>query len=165
MELEDYQKDRFSAFLDSAADDRGAGYNQEQSKRAIGNGGLTGAGLLQGSQTRLGFVPEQQTDFIFTVVGEELGFLGSATLLLLYVIMAWRIWHAARVARDTFGTLICAGVLSMLVFQVFQSIGMTTGIMPVTGIPLPLLSYGGSSLLTMAVAVGLVLNVHMHRYS
>jgi rod shape determining protein RodA len=165
VELEDYQRDRFSAFLDSGADERGAGYNQEQSKRAIGNGGLTGAGLLQGSQTRLGFVPEQQTDFIFTVVGEELGFLGSATLLLLYVIMAWRIWHAARVARDMFGTLICAGVLSMLVFQVFQSVGMTTGIMPVTGIPLPLLSYGGSSMLTMAVAVGLVLNVHMHRYS
>ena len=164
--LEEYQRDRFSAFLDSGSvDDRGAGYTQEQSKRAIGNGGLTGQGLLEGSQTRLGFVPEQQTDFIFTVVGEELGFLGSATLLLLYVIMAWRIWHAARVARDAFGTLICAGVLSMLVFQVFQSVGMTTGIMPVTGIPLPLLSYGGSSLLTMAAAIGLVLNVHMRRFS
>jgi rod shape determining protein RodA len=166
VELEEYQKDRFSAFLDSGSvDERGAGYTQEQSKRAIGNGGLAGRGLLEGSQTRLGFVPEQQTDFIFTVVGEELGFVGSATLLLLYGIMAWRIWHAARVARDALGTLICAGVLAMVVFQVFQSVGMATGIMPVTGIPLPLLSYGGSSLLTMAVAVGLVLNVHMRRYS
>lgn len=166
VELEDYQKDRLTSFAtgEGVAGERGAGYNQEQSTTAVANGGMFGQGLGKGTQTRLGFVPEQQTDFIFTVVGEELGFAGSATLLLLYAAMGWRIWHAARVAKDMFGTLLCVGVLSMLVFQVFESIGMAMGIMPVTGIPLPFLSYGGSSLLTTCVAVGLVLNVHMHRF-
>ena len=166
VELKDYQKDRFGAFLESGeVDPGGAGYNQEQSKTAVANGGWFGQGIGNGTQTRLGFVPEQQTDFIFTVVGEELGFVGSATLLLLYAAMGWRIWHAARVAKDMFGTLVCAGVLAMLVFQVFESVGMAMGIMPVTGIPLPFLSYGGSSLLTMFCAVGLVLNVHMRRFT
>jgi rod shape determining protein RodA len=165
LQLEDYQKDRLTSFASNGGDERGAAYNQEQSKIAVANGGWFGQGIGNGTQTRLQFVPEQQTDFIFTVVGEELGFVGSATLLLLYAAMGWRIWHAARVAKDMFGTLLCAGVLAMLVFQVFESVGMAMGIMPVTGIPLPFLSYGGSSLLTMFTAIGLVLNVHMRRFS
>jgi len=162
--IEDYQKDRLTQFASPGGDVAGTGYNVEQSKISIGNGGLTGAGLFKGTQTKLNYVPEQQSDFIFTVVGEELGFMGCATLLVLYGVMAWRIWHAAQVAKDLLGTLICVGVLAMLLFQVFENVGMTMGIMPITGIPLPFMSYGGSSTIACFVAVGLVLNVHMHRF-
>ena len=127
--------------------------------------GLTGQGLFKGTQTTGAYVPEQHTDFIFTVVGEELGFLGGLTLLALYSVMAWRIWRAALLSRDFFGTIVCAGVLGLLLFQVFENMGMTMGIMPITGIPLPLMSYGGSSVLTMFIAVGLVLNVHSRRFA
>jgi rod shape determining protein RodA len=166
--LEEYQKCRFTSFLETESKEcveRDASYNQDQAEVAIGSGGLTGAGLGQGTQTRLGIVPEQHTDFIFTAVGEELGFVGSATLITLLGIIAWRIWRTAQLARDPLGTLICVGVLSMFVFQVFENIGMTMGIMPVTGIPLPFMSYGGSSTLTAFVAIGLVMNVHMRRFS
>jgi rod shape determining protein RodA len=163
--IEDYQKDRLTNFVGTGGDVAGTGYNVEQSKISIGNGGLTGAGLFQGTQTKLNYVPEQQSDFIFTVVGEELGFMGCATLLLLYGVIAWRIWHAAQVAKDLLGTLVCVGVLAMLLFQVFENVGMTMGIMPITGIPLPFMSYGGSSTLTMFAAIGLVLNVHTRRFS
>jgi rod shape determining protein RodA len=163
--IEDYQKDRLTEFASPGGDKTGTGYNVEQSKTAIGAGGLTGAGLFQGTQTKLQYVPEQQSDFIFTVVGEELGFVGCATLLLLYAVLAWRIWHAAKVAKDTLGTLVCVGVLAMIVFQVFENVGMTMGIMPITGIPLPFMSYGGSSTLMMFAAIGLVSNVHMRRFS
>ena len=110
-------------------------------------------------------MPEQHTDFIFTAVGEELGFIGSATLLALLAVVAWRIWRTAQLARDPLGTLICIGVLSMFVFQVFENVGMTMGIMPITGIPLPFMSYGGSTTLTEFISIGLVLNVHMRRFS
>jgi len=163
--IEDYQKDRLTQFASPGGDETGTGYNVEQSKTAIGAGGLTGAGLFQGTQTKLRYVPEQQSDFIFTVVGEELGFFGCATLLVLYAIIAWRIWHAAQVAKDTLGTLICVGVLAMVLFQVFENVGMTMGIMPITGIPLPFMSYGGSSTLMMFAAIGVVLNVHTRRFS
>jgi rod shape determining protein RodA len=163
--IEDYQKDRLTNFASPGGDTAGSGYNVEQSKTAIGAGGLTGAGLVQGTQTKLQYVPEQQSDFIFTVVGEELGFIGCATLLLLYAVLAWRIWHAAQVAKDLLGTLVCVGVLAMVLFQVFENVGMTMGIMPITGIPLPFMSYGGSSTLTMFAAIGLVTNVHMRRFS
>jgi rod shape determining protein RodA len=163
--IEDYQKDRLTNFASPGGDTAGSGYNVEQSKTAIGAGGLTGAGLFQGTQTKLQYVPEQQSDFIFTVVGEELGFIGCATLLLLYAVLAWRIWHAAQVAKDLLGTLVCVGVLAMVLFQVFENVGMTMGIMPITGIPLPFMSYGGSSTLTMFAAIGLVTNVHMRRFS
>ena len=163
--VEDYQRERLTAFLDQEADLQRSTYNLDQSKTAIGAGGLTGAGLFEGTQTNLSYVPEQETDFIFTVVGEELGFIGGATLLLLYGIAMWRIWRAAQLARDLFGSLVCTGVLSMLVFQVFENVGMTMGIMPITGIPLPLMSYGGSSTLATFAAIGLVLNVHMRRFS
>jgi rod shape determining protein RodA len=161
-----YQRDRLTEFArDGRGSVTGAGFQASQAKTAIGAGGLFGAGLYDGTQTKLGFVPEQQTDFIFTVVGEELGFVGSATLLALYAVVAWRVWRAAQVARDLFGTLACVGVLGMLVFQVFENLGMSMGIMPITGLPLPLLSYGGSSLVTSFAAIGLVLNVHMRRFS
>ncbi len=166
--LETYQQCRLTSFLEQRDEDceaRDAAYNLDQAKVAIGSGSLFGAGLFQGTQTRLDIVPEQHTDFIFTAVGEELGFAGSATLLALLSIIAWRIWRTAQLARDPLGTLICVGVLSMFVFQVFENIGMTMGIMPITGIPLPFMSYGGSSTLAAFIAMGLVLNVHMRRFT
>ncbi len=166
--VEDYQRARLTVFTSDggdAAESQGPAFQLDQSRTAIAAGGLTGAGLFNGTQTKLGYVPEQQTDFIFTVVGEELGFAGSATLLALYALLGWRIWRTAQISRDFFGTLICVGVLSMLVFQVFENMGMTMGIMPITGIPLPLMSHGGSSLITFFAAIGLVLNVHMRRFA
>lgn len=162
--LGQYQKDRLTVFLDSNAKLEGPAYNVNQSQAAIAGGGVTGSGLFQGPQTRLRYVPEQQTDFIFTALGEQLGFVGGATLLSLFVVIVWRIWRTAQIARDLLGTLVCVGVLAMLVFQIFESVGMTMGIMPVTGIPLPFMSYGGSSTIACFVGVGLVLNVHMHRF-
>lgn len=162
--LGQYQKDRLTVFLDSSAKLEGPAYNVKQSQAAIANGGVTGSGLFQGPQTRLRYVPEQQTDFIFTALGEQLGFVGGATLLGLFVVIVWRIWRTAKLARDLLGTLVCVGVLAMFVFQIFESVGMTMGIMPVTGIPLPFMSYGGSSTVASFVGIGLVLNVHMHRF-
>jgi rod shape determining protein RodA len=170
--LKQYQLDRFGAFLDQqdssqrvAFNVSPAAYNLNQSKIAIGSGGLTGKGLFQGSQTNLRYVPEQSTDFVFTVVGEEMGLLGSSALILLFGFITWRVWRAAATARDLFGTLVCVGVLCMFVFQIFENIGMTMGIMPITGIPLPFISYGGSSTLAAFAGIGLVLNVGMRRFS
>ena len=164
--LETYQQCRLSSFLEQDNPDcKGTAYNVEQAQVAIGSGSVIGKGPFNGTQTRLDLVPEQHTDFIFTAVGEELGFVGSATLLALLAAIAWRIWRTAQLARDPLGTLICIGVLSMFVFQVFENVGMTMGIMPVTGIPLPFMSYGGSSMLAQFIAIGLVLNVHMRRFS
>ena len=163
--LKHYQLDRLGAFLDPAADADRSAYNLNQSKIAIGAGGVFGRGLYKGSQTNLSYVPEQNTDFIFTVVGEELGFVGSALLLALFALMVWRTWRSASLAKDLSGTLMCVGILSMLVFQIFENVGMTMGIMPITGIPLPFMSYGGSSTLVSFAAIGLVLNVHMRRFS
>ncbi|MGH9150322.1 MAG: rod shape-determining protein RodA [Acidimicrobiales bacterium] len=163
--LQQYQLDRLGAFLDPAGDTRRSAYNLNQSKTAIGSGGLTGKGLFNGSQTNLSYVPEQHTDFIFTAVGEQLGLVGSGLLLALFGVVVWRTWRAATLSRDVAGTLICAGVLAMFVFQIFENVGMTMGIMPITGIPLPLMSYGGSSAIATFAAVGLVLNVHMRRFS
>ena len=163
--LEDYQRDRLTGFLDSEGEDvRAEAYTGDQSRAAVASGGGSGKGLFEGTQTRLGFVPEQHTDFIFTAVGEELGFVGSATVLGLLALMCVRVWRTALIARDRLGTLICVGVLSMLVFQIFQNVGMTMGIMPITGITLPFMSYGGSSVIASWLAVGLVLNVHMRRF-
>jgi rod shape determining protein RodA len=163
--LETYQRDRLTGFLDQDGTDlQTEAYNLDQSKAAIASGSTSGKGLFEGTQTRLGFVPEQHTDFIFTAVGEELGFVGSATVLGLLALMCLRIWRTAQIARDRLGMLICVGVLSMLVFQTFQNVGMTMGIMPITGITLPFMSYGGSSVLASWLAIGLVLNVHMRRF-
>ncbi|MDQ1517453.1 MAG: rod shape determining protein RodA [Actinomycetota bacterium] len=157
--LAPYQVERLTGFLHQAHDPRGATWNLEQAKIAIGSGGLVGAGLFSGSQTRLAYVPEQHTDFVFTVVGEELGLVGGATVLALFAVLAWRIWRAAWRTADPFGALCCAGVLAMLVFQVTENVGMTMGITPITGIPLPFLSYGGSSMVASFAAVGLAANV------
>jgi len=140
-------------------------YNVDQATAALGSGGLTGQGYLKGSQTRLGFVPEQHTDFIFTAVGEEFGFLGASALLILFAIVLWRIWRIAQLARDHYGTLVCAGVLAMFTFMIFENIGMTLNIMPVTGIPLPFTSYGGSSLITSCASIALVSNVYANRFN
>jgi rod shape determining protein RodA len=163
--LDEYQKRRVTAFLDQEGAPDQWRYNLDQAKIAIASGGVFGRGPFKGTQTNLDYVPEQQTDFIFTVVGEELGFVGAATLFALFGIMAWRVWRIAQLSRDLVGTLICAGVLSLLAFQLFQNVGMTMGIMPITGIPLPFVSYGGSGTLAAFAAIGLVLNVHMRRFS
>ena len=163
--LKQYQVDRLTAFANPTNDPQHSAYNLAQAKAAIGSGGLFGKGLFKGTQTNLSFVPEQQTDFIFTVVGEELGFVGAFTLLALFAVVVWRTWRTATLARDLFGTLLCVGVLAMFVFQIFENVGMTMGIMPITGIPLPFMSYGGSSTVANFAAVGLVLNVHMRRFS
>ncbi|CAB4675279.1 unannotated protein [freshwater metagenome] len=163
--LEQYQVDRLTAFLDQNGDTQRSTYNLEQSKTAIGNGGLTGQGLFEGTQTSLGHVPEQHTDFIFTAVGEELGFLGAASLLSLFGLVVWRSWRTAAVSNDFFGALLCVGVVAMFSFQVFENVGMTMGIMPITGIPLPFMSYGGSSAFVSFACVGLVANVSMRRFS
>jgi rod shape determining protein RodA len=162
--LQQYQQERLTAFLDSSSKS-GATYNLDQSKIAIGSGGVDGKGLFKGTQTNLSYVPEQQTDFIFTAVGEQLGLVGSALLLSLFVLIVWRTWRAATTARDATGTLICVGVMAMFVFQIFENVGMTMGIMPITGIPLPFMSYGGSAIVASFAAIGLVLNVQMRRYS
>jgi rod shape determining protein RodA len=163
--LKQYQLDRLGAFLDPKNDRQRSSYNLNQSVTAIASGRLGGKGLLNANQTNLSYVPEQQTDFIFTVVGEELGFAGAVTLLALFGLVVWRTWRTAALARDLLGTLICVGVLTMLVFQVFENVGMTMGIMPIIGIPLPFVSYGGSATIASFGAIGLVLNVHMRRFS
>ena len=159
--LESYQIDRFMAFTNPALDPRGAGYNTEQARIAIGNGGVFGQGLFNGSQTQSGFVPEQQTDFIFTVAGEELGLLGAGVVILLLGVVLWRALTIAAQADDLFGRLAAAGVACWFGFQSFQNIGMCLGIMPVTGVPLPLVSYGGSSMFATLMAVGLLQTVHL----
>ena len=161
--VREYQRERLRALLNPGGDP-GDTFNIEQAQIAIGNGGLAGQGYGRGTQTRSGLVPAQETDFIFTVLGEELGFLGSVAVLGLLAVLLWRIWRSARVAGDLFGSLLSTGVLCMILFQVFQTVGMAAGIMPVIGIPLPLLSYGGSSLLTTMVSLGIVLNVSMRRH-
>lgn len=166
--LAGYQQARLTVFLldpdQVGAEAAGFAYNAEQAQIAIGNGGLTGQGLFEGTQTRSNMVPAQQTDFIFTVAGEEMGLRGAGLLLGLYSLLMYRIWRTARNASSVFGRLVCAGVLAMFLFQLFQSVGMTMGMMPVTGIPLPLVSYGGSSMLTSLIALGLAAGVHRRRY-
>lgn len=163
--VKDYQLQRLQAFLDSENVDESARYNREQAEIAIGAGGLLGLGYLEGMQTNLRFVPEQHTDFIFTVVGEEFGFVGAMTLLGLYGTVVWRAFRIASLSKDVFGTYLAAGIAAMLALQMFVNVGMTVGIMPITGIPLPFVSYGGSSLLISCTAVGLLLNVHMRRFT
>jgi rod shape determining protein RodA len=163
--VREYQIERLRAFLDPGSVGAAALHNREQAEIAIGSGGLTGVGYLQGTQTNLDFVPEQHTDFVFTVVGEEFGFLGAFALLALYALLLWRAFRIALLSRDPFGTLLATGIGSMLALQVFVNIGMNVGIMPITGIPLPFVSYGGSSLLLNCAAIGLLLNVHMRRFT
>jgi rod shape determining protein RodA len=159
--LDDYQVDRFAAFADPSLDPQGAGYNTQQARIAIGQGGVTGTGLFEGSQTRGRFIPEQQTDFVFTVAGEELGLLGGSLVIVLLGVVMWRGLRIASRAPDVFGRVVAGGVVAWFAFQSFVNIGMTLGIMPVTGLPLPFVSYGGSSMFACLVAVGLLQNVHL----
>ncbi|MBA6437229.1 rod shape-determining protein RodA [Streptomyces sp. DSM 41524] len=161
--LDQYQIDRFAAFANPALDPAGVGYNTNQARIAIGSGGLTGKGLFHGTQTTGQFVPEQQTDFVFTVAGEELGFLGAGLIILLLGVVLWR---ACRIARDTtelYGTVVAAGIIAWFAFQSFENIGMTLGIMPVAGLPLPFVSYGGSSMFAVWIAIGLLQSIRVQR--
>lgn len=159
--LKQYQVDRFLAFTNPDLDPRGAGYNTEQARIAVGNGGLFGEGLFHGSQTRSGFVPEQHTDFIFTVAGEELGLVGATILILLIGVVIWRALTIGYHTDDTFGRIAAAGIACWFGFQAFQNVGMCLGIMPVTGVPLPFVSYGGSSMFAGMLAIGLLQNIHL----
>jgi rod shape determining protein RodA len=166
--LHHYQVARITAFLtpNSTSNNpyvKSAIYNLNEAKSAIGSGGVFGSGIGHGAQTNLGYVPEQQTDFIFTAIGEQLGFVGSVGVLALLGVIAWRVLHAAVVARDIFGRLICTGLFAFIAFSVFQNAGMTMGIMPITGIPLPFVSYGGTAVLVFYGAVGFALSVGSHR--
>jgi rod shape determining protein RodA len=166
--LHKYQIARVTAFLNPNSTSKNpyvktAIYNLSEAKTAIGSGGLFGSGIGHGAQTNLGYVPEQQTDFIFTAVGEQLGFVGSVGVLSLLGIIAWRVLRAAVKARDTFGRLICAGLFAFIAFSTFQNAGMTMGIMPITGIPLPFVSYGGTATLVFFAAIGLALSVSARR--
>lgn len=161
--LAPYQVDRFEAFLDADLDPQGIGYNQQQALTAIGSGGLLGAGLFDGPQTQLGYLPDQHTDFIFAAVAEELGFAGAMAVLVLEGAILAFVFLVGNDCRDRFGQLLCAGVFSLLAFQVFQNVAMNLRVMPITGISLPFVSYGGSSLVTSLLAVGIVQSVAVHR--
>lgn len=161
--LKPFQRNRLLVFLHPDADPQGAGWNLAQSKIAVGSGELFGKGLYHGTQTQLNFVPEHSRDFIFTVVGEEFGFVGSVALLALYAIVLFGGMRAMVAARDRFGLYVSVGLIAMLAFHITINIGMTVGIMPITGIPLPFLSYGGTAILTDFAAVGLLLNIHLQR--
>ncbi len=161
--LKDYQLERLTIFLDPFSDPWGAGYHIIQSLVAIGSGESWGKGYLEGTQNQLNFLPEQHTDFIFSVIGEEFGFIGAIVLLFLFFMFVYRSLLIAGKAKDMYGTLLVTGVISMFVFQIFVNIGMTTAIMPVTGLPLPLVTYGGSSMLTNMIGIGLIINVSLRR--
>jgi rod shape determining protein RodA len=164
--IQAYQLTRLTSFLDAAdpALAQGPAFQTYQSMVAIGSGQFAGKGLFQGTQTALSYVPENHTDFVFTVIGEEFGFIGSAAVLGLYVLLTWRALRIAILAKDLFGTLLASGVAAILGLQVFVNVGMNVGIMPVTGLPLPFISYGGTSLIVWFAMVGLLLNVHMRRF-
>ncbi len=162
--LKDYQRKRIVTLINPSADPLGSGYHVNQSRIAVGSGQFLGKGFLKGTQRKLRFIPEQHTDFIFTVVAEELGFVGAVSLLGLYFLIIWRAFNIMSVAEDFTGKLITAGVVGMFLFHIFVNVGMTLGIMPVTGVPLPLFSYGGSSLMANMMAIGLLEGISMRRH-
>ncbi|MYT33096.1 MULTISPECIES: rod shape-determining protein RodA [unclassified Streptomyces] len=161
--LDQYQVNRFAAFADPALDPSGVGYNTSQARIAIGSGGLLGQGLFHGAQTSGQFVPEQQTDFVFSVAGEELGFVGAGALIALLGIVLWRALRIARECPDLYGTVVSTGIVAWLAFQAFENIGMNLGIMPVTGLPLPFVSYGGSSMFAGWIAIGILQSIRLQR--
>jgi rod shape determining protein RodA len=161
--LKDYQKARLIAFVDADSDPAGSGYHIIQSKIAIGSGGFFGQGYMQGTQNRLDFLPAQHTDFIFSVIAEEWGFIGSLIILALYFVLIMNGLKAATIADDLFGILLATGIVTMIATQVFLNLGVTLGLMPITGVPLPLMSYGGSSLLSTFICIGLLLNIRLRR--
>jgi rod shape determining protein RodA len=159
--LKPYQVQRLTGFLNPSHDPRNQTYNITESLIAIGSGQKTGRGVQKATQTNLHFLPENQTDFVFAVVGETYGFAGAALVLSLYALLIWRSLRILMMAKNLYGTLIAGGILAMLMFQVFVNVGMTIGIMPITGVPLPLMSYGGSSVLVTFIALGLLQSIHM----
>lgn len=161
--LDEYQINRFAAFANPELDPAGVGYNTNQARIAIGSGGLYGAGLFNGHQTTGQFVPEQQTDFIFTVAGEELGFLGAGLILALLGVVLWRACRIARETTELYGTIVAAGIIAWFAFQSFENIGMAMGIMPVAGLPLPFVSYGGTSMFAVWIAVGLLQSIRVQK--
>jgi len=163
--IKDFQRQRLTAFLDPASVPADVRYNLDQSLIAVGSGGIFGKGYLEGIQTNLDYVPEQHTDFIFTVAGEEFGFVGGIALLALYAMLIWRAIRIAWLAKDPFGTYVAAGIASMFAIQMLVNVGMAIGIMPITGIPLPFLSYGGTSILASFGAIGLLESIHMRRFT
>jgi rod shape determining protein RodA len=163
--LKPYQKQRVISYINPQSDPLGAGYHARQSKIAIGSGMAYGKGYLQGTQNQLRFLPEHHTDFVFSVYAEEWGFMGGAVLVALYVALLWRGATIALRARDNLGALVAGGMTAAIVLQAAMNLGMTTGLLPVVGITLPFLSYGGSSMLTLMAAVGLTMNVSMRRYT
>jgi rod shape determining protein RodA len=161
--LRDYQKDRILSFLNPVADTQGSGWQVGQSQLAVGSGGLLGTGLTNGSHVRGDFLPVQESDFVFSVLAQELGFIGAVVVFLLFTALLWRILVSAWRSRDPFGTLFGAGLASMLLFQVFVNVGMVIGIMPVTGIPLPFISHGGASLVSIALGLGIVQSINIRQ--
>lgn len=162
--LQEYQRQRLFCFLNPSTDPQGACYQLVQALNAVGSGGLLGEGLTAGRQNQLGFLPVQSTDFIFTVVAEELGFVGGVILLGLFALLVWRVLRIGWGARDPLGTSVAAGLASMLVFQIAVNVGMVSGIMPVTGIPLPFITYGGSSMISLLFGLGVLESVRMHAW-
>jgi len=159
--LKQYQVDRLTAFVNPTDNPRRQGYQLKESQVAIGSGEKTGRGPAHASQTKLDFLPEHHTDFVFSVVGEEFGFVGAALVLSLYALLIWRALRILTMSKNLYGALIAGGITAMLMFQVFVNVGMTIGIMPITGVPLPLLSYGGSSVLVTFLAIGLLQSIHV----
>ncbi len=161
--LRDYQKERLLSFLNPATDTQGSGWQVFQSQMTVGSGGLLGTGLTNGAQSRGGFLPVQESDFVFAVLAQELGFLGALVVFLLFVALLWRILSGAWKSKDPFGTLFGAGLASMILFQVFVNVGMVIGIMPVTGIPLPFITHGGASLISLAIGLGIVQSINLRQ--
>jgi rod shape determining protein RodA len=159
--LKEYQLNRLIVFINPGVDPFGIGYNIIQSKIAVGSGRLIGKGLFAGTQNQLNFLPAKHTDFIFSVIGEETGFIGILILILLYLLLLWQMLNVAKNARDDYGQLVVSGITAMFFFHIVENIGMTIGLMPITGITLPLISYGGSSMLTSLIAIGLVININL----
>jgi rod shape determining protein RodA len=161
--LADYQKNRLINFVDPSNDPRGSGYNVIQSVIAVGSGGVNGKGLGHGSQSQLNFLPEKHTDFIFSVIGEEFGFIGIGILLILFLFLLWQLINVARDAKDNYGSLVVIGIVAMFFFHIFENVGMTMGLMPITGIPLPFISYGGSAMVSSIIAIGFIINVDIRK--
>jgi rod shape determining protein RodA len=159
--LKDYQVQRLTAFVHPSDNPRDQGYQLKQSITAIGSGEKVGRGANGATQTKLDFIPEHHTDFVFSVVGEEFGFVGAAIVLSLYALVIWRGLRILTMAKNLYGSLVAGGIVAMLMFQVFVNVGMTVGIMPITGVPLPLMSYGGSSVIVTLLALGLLQSVHV----
>ncbi len=161
--LPEHAKKRIDIFLNPESDPRGSGYNIIQSKLAIGAGGLTGMGLLKGNQTQLGFLYPKTTDFIFAVIGEEMGFIVAGTIIILYVLLITKCLYVAKTAKDETGALIASGITGIFVFHMIENIGMVMGLLPITGVPLPFISYGGSSLITNFICIAIILNISSKR--